>query len=209
MCRHRTTFVLVSAFIGLLLGLGPLPPIHAEDKGDNGRQEAQRLALGAEESARELALNPTLVAAVSAQNRKDTSLIEVLRIDQQWTGSPGLTPLKQSLQENPAALVLKAKMEASDKYAFSEMFLTDKLGANVAAVPATSDYWQGDEAKFQVPAVSEKTYYGPLEWDESSGAFSVQISVPVRGESGAIIGVLVVGVEMGIDVLMNVSVEED
>lgn len=39
---------------------------------------------------------------------------------------------------------------------YSEAFVTDAKGANVAAYPATSDYWQGDEDKFTKAFASGK-----------------------------------------------------
>jgi len=83
----------------------------------------------------------------------------------------------------------------ADKY--NEMFLTDNQGANVAAYPLTSDYWQGDEDKF-INAFNNgdgKVYIGDLEFDESTKVNAIQISVPVSYGNKAI-GVLVIGVKV-------------
>ena len=80
---------------------------------------------------------------------------------------------------------------------YSEMFLTDRQGATVAEYPATTDYWQGDEAKWK-EAFNKglgKVHIGPVEFDESTQVDSVQISVPVMAD-GEAIGVLVVGIKL-------------
>ena len=52
----------------------------------------------------------------------------------------------KALMNNSAAKEL-LKFESSKPY-FTEVFLMDNQGANVAMTNKTSDYWQGDEAKF-------------------------------------------------------------
>jgi hypothetical protein len=73
----------------------------------------------------------------------------------------------------------------------------DNQGANVAMTNKTSDYWQGDEAKFTdsfkngVGAIHIST----VEFDESAQAYLVQVSVPVM-EGGKAIGALTIGVNI-------------
>lgn len=43
---------------------------------------------------------------------------------------------------------------------YSEAFVTDMLGANVAMFPATSDFWQGDEEAF-IEAYAGRQRPGP------------------------------------------------
>ena len=79
--------------------------------------------------------------------------------------------------------------------AYNEAFLTDNQGANVAAFPPTSDYFQGDEEKWSESfnEGSGRVFIGPVELDESTGVRAVQISAPVL-DQGRTIGVLVVGI---------------
>ena len=140
-----------------------------------------------------MALNPVLVRATRAQNLSDLKLDEIKRRDAQWKGNKGLTPFKLALQGNAAGRLLKSTVTRLES--INEAFLTDNQGANVAAFPATSDYWQGDEAKWSESynQGSGRVFIGDLELDESTQTYAVQISAPVidRGET---IGVLVVGV---------------
>ena len=86
--------------------------------------------------------------------------------------------------------------------AIDEVFLTDNKGANVAAFPPTSDYWQGDEEKFTLSYNNGegRVFIGPLEFDDSTGKTQVQISAPIISDRKTI-GVLVLGVS--VDYLMT------
>jgi hypothetical protein len=66
------------------------------------------------------------------------------------------------------------------------------LGANAAMTNKTSDYWQGDEAKFTKAISGGRNSYhvDPVSFDESIQAYAVQIALPVF-DQGAAIGVLV------------------
>ena len=90
-------------------------------------------------------------------------------------------------------LTLKRQVERSTS--FNEAFLTDNQGANVAAFPATSDYWQGDEEKWTASFQNGNgvLFIGPLEQDESTQTLAVQVSAPVF-DRGRTVGVLVVGI---------------
>ena len=129
------------------------------------------------------------------QNAETLSLEMIQQRDEEWTASDRLTPFKLSLQRNKAGRFIKRSVEANP--AIAEAFLTDNQGANVAAYPITSDYWQGDEEKWTASFNngSGKLFIGPLEEDASSGTTSVQISAPVL-DGGQTIGVLVMGITL-------------
>lgn len=140
-----------------------------------------------------MALNPVLVRAVRQQNAAGLTSEEIIRRDKAWRASKDVTPFKLSLQTSPAGRFLKQQVERSAT--FNEAFLTDNQGANVAAYPATSDYWQGDEEKWSEAfnGGDGRVYIGALELDESTETVAAQVSAPVL-DRGKTIGVLVVGV---------------
>lgn len=139
--------------------------------------------------------NPVLVAAVQEQNGKNTPLEEIKKLDAQWQETSGVNDFMKALLNNTAAQELK-KMEDSLPYLF-ECFLMDNQGANVAMTNKTSDYWQGDEAKFQQSynGGEGKVHIGDVEFDDSAQAYQVQISVPVV-DAGKTIGALTIGVNL-------------
>lgn len=140
-----------------------------------------------------MALNPLLVRAVRQQNASGLTAEEITRRDKAWRATKELTPFKLSLQTSPAGRFLKRQVERSTS--FNEAFLTGNQGANVAAYPATSDYWQGDEDKWtdSFNGGNGRIYIGALALDESTNTVAAQVSAPVL-DRGKTIGVLVVGV---------------
>jgi hypothetical protein len=140
-----------------------------------------------------LANNPILREAVKAQNAKGATLERIKQLDDAWKKTKELTPFKRSLQEGNAGTLLKQTVTLNPSY--GELFLTDNQGANVAAFPATSDYWQGDEEKFTESFKDGgRIFVGPVEYDDSSKSVSIQISAPVFDENNRVIGVLVAGI---------------
>ncbi len=167
-------------------------PAHAE----LSQTRLQRLLRQRIQAAEDLAESDKIVAAVREHNNRNLPLEEIKRLDAQWTASKELTPLKKSVLENEVARYLRS-LVTFDKSIYSEIFLTDRQGATVAAYPLTSDYWQGDEKKWSNAMAGGvgKVYVGPVVYDESSKTDAVQISVPVL-DKGKAIGVLVVGVKL-------------
>ena len=72
------------------------------------------------------------------------------------------------------------KIQNSALY-FSEIFVMDNQGANVAMSDKTSDYWQGDESKFTESYKNGKggLHIGDVEFDDSSQSYLVQISISI------------------------------
>lgn len=146
------------------------------------------------------ASDPVVIAAIGAQNAT-TQAYDQARIDsldQTWRAEVGSaqTPTIAPVLENPAAAFLRERVAASGG-TITEVFVMDARGLNVAASAVTSDYWQGDEAKFQ------KTYgmgagavhFGEIEFDESSQQYQAQISVALSDPAtGELVGAMTVGV---------------
>ena len=158
--------------------------------------ELQEILAPRIEGLKFLTKNGMLLESIRAQNRKGMTLDEIKKIDEEWKA--GTSPLIQELQENKAGNFLK-NIIVQQSGVYSEVFLTDAQGANVAAYPATSDYWQGDEAKFTKSYADGKgeVFIGGVEFDESTKANAVQISVPMIYNSEAI-GVMVIGVKVSV-----------
>ena len=142
-----------------------------------------------------MTFNPVVINAVRQQNAQNLSLATIRQRDEEWKATDDLTPFKRSLQNSKVGKLLKRHV--SINASFNEAFLTDNQGANVAAYPATSDYWQGDEEKWieSFNNGNGKIFIGPIEEDESTQTAAVQISAPVL-EQGKTIGVLVVGITL-------------
>lgn len=150
----------------------------------------------------EWASDPVLVAAIKKQN-SETSAFDQARIDYldaKWRSGRFAEeePLIVGVLTNEAADYLRTQVTESNG-AITEAFVMDAQGLNVAASVATSDYWQGDEAKFQKTYMvgANAVHFGDVELDDSTGAVQGQISLTiVDAETGNIVGAMTVGVDL-------------
>lgn len=139
--------------------------------------------------------NSVIVKAVKAQNAQNLSLSEIKKRDEEWKKTPGISSFMSSLFDSECGKYL-AKLQKDLGYC-TEIFAMDNQGANVALSEKTSDYWQGDEDKFI------KSYnngnggilISDIEFDTSSQAYIVQISVPVK-DAGKVIGAITFGIDV-------------
>lgn len=176
----------------LMIGLATLT-VTAAAQDDIEDAELENLLRVKVRTVQHMALNPLLVRAVRQQNASGLTPEEVTRREKAWRATKELTPFKLSLQTSPAGRFLKGQVQRSTS--FNEAFLTDNEGANVAAFPATSDYWQGDEEKWSASfnGGDGRIFIGALKLDESTNTVAAHVSAPVL-DRGKTIGVLVVGV---------------
>lgn len=137
--------------------------------------------------------DPVLIAAIEEQNAKNVSIEQIKQRDQQWMATSDVDDFMKQLMNNKAAQHL-LDVESSQPY-FLEMFLTANQGENVAMTNKTSDYWQGDEAKFIEAQTPGQLYVSDVEYDDSTMAYLVQVSIPML-KNDQVIGVLVVGINL-------------
>lgn len=146
--------------------------------------------------ASHMAYNPMVIRAVVAQNDQKLSLAEIKKRDQSWVDAKGSSnTLIREITKNEIARYFRRRVE--NNTAIDEVFLTDNQGANVAAFPPTSDYWQGDEDKWSLSfnEGNGRVFIGPLELDASTNKTQVQISAPIVLNEETI-GVLILGVSV-------------
>ncbi|MCP4764720.1 MAG: hypothetical protein GY875_00440 [Gammaproteobacteria bacterium] len=146
--------------------------------------------------ATHMAFNPSVIRAVEVQNGEGLPLEEIKKRDENWKNAKGApTALIREITRNDVARYFQRRVENNE--AIGEVFLTDNRGANVAAYPATSDYWQGDEDKWTLSYNNGngEVFIGPLEYDDSTRKTQVQISAPIISNDETI-GVLVLGVSV-------------
>ncbi|RJQ68217.1 MAG: hypothetical protein C4519_23455 [Desulfobacteraceae bacterium] len=139
--------------------------------------------------------HPVIIRAVQAENAKGKSLDQIKAIDEKWRATPGLAENMKALMESECGRFLQS-LQNTTPY-FSEIFVMDNQGANVAMSEKTSDYWQGDEAKFQQSFnnASGATFVDQVKFDDSAQAYLVQVSVPVwDGEQ--VIGAITFGIDV-------------
>lgn len=177
----------------LILGVLALAPVTSEAQNSDPELQAEvevRVPI-----VERWAADPIIVRAVREANETARSMSEIEVIDDRWQETVGVDDFMRTVIDHPAAERLRELR--SENPELQEAFLTDRLGANVASTNKTSDFYQGDEAKFREAynAGAGALHLGEIERDESIQSYSVHIGVPVMDE-GSAIGVLVVTVNV-------------
>ena len=140
-------------------------------------------------------MDPVIVEAVKAENAKGKTLAQIQDKDKQWMEHAGLADYMTEIMESDCGKHLH-DIQASAPY-YAEIFVMDNQGANVAMTDKTSDYWQGDEAKFKNSFAegAGAVFVDDVKFDDSTQAYLVQVSVPVMDAGKAICAIT-----FGIDV---------
>ncbi len=141
-----------------------------------------------------LSTHAAFVKAVEAQNAKKFTLEQIQVIDKKWMAAEEKMPIQTELQTNACAKELSKIVEAHQ--GLNESFVMDNLGANVCMSGLTSDYWQGDEAKWQNSFAEGKggVDVGKVSFDKSANQNLQQVSLPILGKGGKVIGAVTWGV---------------
>lgn len=146
--------------------------------------------------------NPSVVEAIKAQNKEHDGLSEtrIVALDKKWRAETNASsrPMIDGILSNPLSAFLKSKKDGSEGL-YTEIFVMDNKGLNVGQSDITSDYWQGDEAKWKKTYTvgADALHIGKVKEDESTQTFQSQVSLPiVDPKDGSVIGAITVGVNV-------------
>jgi len=154
----------------------------------------------AEEQLSQWLENDALVQAINEQNIRHANLAQedIDAKDQTWRAEAkaGGGELISSTMSTPASIMLRDQQIKTAGFV-TEVFAMDNKGLNVAQSVQTSDYWQGDEAKWQRSFGADAMHVGDVEFDDSTGAYQVQVSLPVHDQDGGeLIGAITFGINI-------------
>ncbi|MEH6833623.1 MULTISPECIES: hypothetical protein [Falsihalocynthiibacter] len=148
--------------------------------------------------------NPTVIDALRAQNAAHATLVEadIINLDNLWRAEVGATetPIQSEVMAREISKYLIEK-QLSSNGVVSEVFVFDMVGLNVGQSGLTSDYWQGDEAKYQETygKGSGSIHTSEVELDESTGAYLVQVSSAISDPAtGELLGGVTFGINIGL-----------
>jgi uncharacterized protein YoxC len=169
-----------------------------------GQEQVYRVPLRAyaEEQLGKWLENEELIAAVRAQNKAHDGLsqAEIDQLDKDWRAQRKTDdkPLIDDLLNQPVSAWLRDQQNETANFV-TEVFAMDSQGLNVAQSVETSDYWQGDEAKWQntFGNGSGDIHISEVEYDESTGSYQSQVSMAITDPStGELIGAITFGVNV-------------
>ncbi|MEM7043959.1 MAG: hypothetical protein AAF543_14205 [Pseudomonadota bacterium] len=191
MLKKSLSYAAVAAFIGLA----------APDTAAANEYESQIRDLF-EQRLQTWLQSPVLIEAIRKQNVDHARLtdadIDVMDKDWRKQAKNGGGPLINGVLRRDASTYLSdRKNETGDL--ITEVFVMDNRGLNVAASDATSDYMQGDEAKWKNTYArgAGQVFVDEVEFDDSSDTFQSQVSATiVDPASGKAIGAVTFGINV-------------
>ncbi len=146
--------------------------------------------------------NDTVINAIKAQNAKHAGLsqADIDNMDKDWRAQTdaGSKPMIDAVLGNALSGFLRQQKDSAGGLV-TEVFVMDNRGLNVGQSDVTSDYWQGDEAKWQktYTAGPDAIFIDEVEMDESTQTFQSQLSMSiVDPATGEVIGAITVGINV-------------
>ena len=123
--------------------------------------------------------NSVIIDAIKAQNIANADLTEaqIIDLDNVWRAETDASsrPMIDEILANAVSALLANYKDASMGMV-TEIFIMDNKGMNVGQSDVTSDYWQGDEGKWQKTYLvgPEAVFVDEVEMDESSQTLQSQ-----------------------------------
>jgi glycerol-3-phosphate dehydrogenase len=146
--------------------------------------------------------DPVVISNVKRQNIAHANLTQsdIDRLDKQWRSEAKQAnrPMIDAVLGNAVSSYLRNVASQADGL-YAEIFIMDNKGLNVGQSAITSDYWQGDEAKWQKTYLvgPKSVFIDEIQYDDSATRFQIQVSVPVVDpETQSVIGAVTIGLAM-------------
>ncbi len=145
------------------------------------------------EEIRQWASTPVVQITLAAMNAEQQGLdlggIDAL--DKQWRAETKSDdqPMIGGVLSNPLSMYL-LRIQAGSVGKYTELFIFSAKGLNAGQSSVTSDYWQGDEAKFQktYDVASDAVFVDAPEYHEGTGTWRAQVSMTLVDGTGAKVG---------------------
>jgi hypothetical protein len=145
--------------------------------------------------------NPVVELSINSQNklRKDMTQEQIDAADLQWRAEREAEdqPLVAAILTNPLSSYL-TQVQARSGGMFAEIFVMDAVGLNVGQSSITSDFWQGDEAKFQntFPNGPDAVFIDEAEYSDGADAWLTQLNMTLSNSDREPIGAVTVEVNL-------------
>lgn len=146
--------------------------------------------------------DPVILITLQARNAQNGKITQadIDALDKQWVEERKSDdqPLIGPALSNPlSSFVIKKQAESRGRYV--EIIVMDDKGLNAGQSDITSDYWQGDEAKFQetyLKGPDGMNLGDPETHDDGSTTQQINLAIP-DPDTGKAIGAITVEVDLG------------
>ena len=139
--------------------------------------------------------------SVGAQNaaKSDLAQEKIDELDKMWRAEQEAAdkPLIAATLSNPLSVYL-ARMQGRSLGLYAEIFIMDQNGLNVGQSSVTSDFWQGDEDKFQktYDVADDALFIDEPEWDDEAKIWRNQVSFTLTDAAKTKIGAVTVEINL-------------
>ncbi len=124
---------------------------------------------------------------------------EIDDLDKQWRAETKVAdqPLITAVLASPLSSYL-TRIQAGSSGLYTEVFVMDAKGLNAGQSSITSDYWQGDEAKFQktFPVGADAVFVDEPEFEEKTKTWRRQVNLTLTDATGKALGAATVEVNV-------------
>jgi hypothetical protein len=143
-----------------------------------------------------------VVDAIKRQNAEHASIsaADIGHVDKQWRAQTkqASRPLIDKVMARLLSRYLK-DVKLKGRGLYTEIFVMDNKGLNVGQSDVTSDYWQGDEAKWKKTFLvgPNAVFIDKVEEDESTQQFQSQVSLSIVDPTTKnVIGAVTIGIDV-------------
>ncbi|HKP22876.1 MAG TPA: hypothetical protein VJV39_03350 [Dongiaceae bacterium] len=136
------------------------------------------------ETLRKELQQPVTILSVDASNKRHEGVqqAEIDKLDEAWKteAKSDDQPLIAEILSSPLSSYL-LYTQAKSAGLFTEIFIMDKFGLNVGQSSVTSDYWQGDEDKFQktFQVGPDAVFIDEPEYNDETKTWRVQVNLTI------------------------------
>jgi len=152
------------------------------------------------DSIRNWATSPVVLLTLEASNERYANLDQagIDALDKQWRAEREVEdqPLITAVLSSPLSSYL-TKIQARSRGLYTEIFVMDAHGLNAGQSSITSDFWQGDEDKWQKTFLvgPDAIFIDAIEVNEETGTENAQVNLSIAHE-GKVVGAITVEVNV-------------
>ncbi len=152
------------------------------------------------EEIRGWSTSPVVLLTLEASNERYASLDQagIDALDKQWRAEREVEdqPLITAVLSSPLSSYL-TKIQARSRGLYTEIFVMDAQGLNAGQSSITSDFWQGDEGKWQktFQVGPDAIFVDEIEINDDTGTENAQVNLSIA-QDGRVVGAITVEVNV-------------